>query len=390
MEDPVEWFRRERSALMTAIETARQFGLDELCWDLAVTAATLFESGFYSDDWRESHAAALETVRAAGNKRGEAALLYSLGSLETAISLTAAQDYFEQALQTFEEISDEQGQALALAGLAFIDRHHGYYELALPKYQRAAEWFRAAEDPAGEAYTLKTMAQIYADWLDFDTSKRLLDRAAAICAGLGSARLAAQVGHELGELELHQDRPAAAAEAFASVLEQTRQIGDVIGQAYALTGLGNSYRLTADLAGAQGALSEALELTRGLDDRLIRGRVLVALAELDYATGHFDLALCRTSEATDVLRKLGSADLWHARALEVLGRLHNRAGRCRLAEQAWQSALELANGADTGLDSRLTAELTGLRHRRPANVPVGGLTIAPTADPGLSPRTSWC
>ena len=384
LEDPAEWFRRERSALMTAIKKASQSGLDELCWDLAVTSATLFESGSYSDDWRESHASALKAVRSARNRRGEAALLYSLGSLETAVNLAAAQDYFEQALSTFEEISDDQGQALALAGLAFIDRHRGCYELALPKYQRAVEWFRTAEDPAGEAYTLKTMAQIHADWLDFDTSQQLLDRAWSICQELGSIRLAAQVEYELGELELRRGRLQAAAAAFASVLEQTRQTGDVIGQAYALAGLGNARRLIGDLTGAQSALGEALELTRGLDDRLIHGRVLVALAELDYAKGRFDLALRRTVEATEVLGKLGSAILWHARALEVLGRLHEQAGRASLAEHAWQSALDHATGADTALVSRLTAELARLRHGGRGDVPPAGQASLNSAPPTSS------
>jgi DNA-binding SARP family transcriptional activator len=384
LEDPAEWFRRERSALMTAIETACRSGLDELCWDLAVTSATLFESGSYSDDWRESHASALGTVRGAQNRRGEAALLYSLGSLETAVNLTAAQDYFEQALNTFDEISDHQGQALALAGLAFIDRHRGCYELALPKYQRAVERFRAAEDLAGEAYTLKAMAQIHADWLDFDTSQQLLDRAWSICTELGSIRLAAQVEYELGELELHRGRLTAAAKAFASVLEQTQQAGDVIGQAYALAGLGNARRLTGDLAGATVALGEALELTRNLDDRLIRGRVLVALTELDFAESHFDLALRRAVEATEVLDKLGSADLWRARALEVLGRLHERAGQASLAEGAWQSALEQATGADAALVSRLTTELERLRCGGRADAPSAGQASLAPAPPSTS------
>jgi len=387
LEDPSEWFRGERSALMTAIEKASQSGLDELCWDLAVTSATLFESGSYSDDWRESHACALKTVRGARNRRGEAALLYSLGSLETAVNLTAAQDYFEQALSTFEEIRDDQGRGLALAGLAFIDRHRGCYDLALPKYQQAVEWFRATEDPAGEAYTLKTMAQIHADWLDFDTSQRLLDRAGSICAGLGSIRLAAQVEYELGELELRRGRLHAAAEAFVSVLEQTRQTGDVVGQAYALAGLGNARRMIGDTALAQSALDEALELTRDLDDRLIRGRVLVALAELDYARGLFDLALRWTIEATEVLGKLGSADLWHARALEVLGRLHEQAGRVSLADDAWRSALEYANGADAALVGRLTVELARRRRRGRADVPPAGeASLTPAPPSSSAPR----
>ena len=43
---------------------AAELDLDELCWDLAFTSVTLFESGSYLEDWRTTHEAALERIMA--------------------------------------------------------------------------------------------------------------------------------------------------------------------------------------------------------------------------------------------------------------------------------------------------------------------------------------
>jgi DNA-binding SARP family transcriptional activator/tetratricopeptide (TPR) repeat protein len=362
LENPAEWFRTERSGLMAAIYKASELGLDELCWDLAVTSATLFELGFYREDWYASHATALRTTRAAGNRRGEAALLHSLGTRELGTDLTTARDYFTASLRIFGEIGDKQGRALALTGTAFVDRLEGSYDSALSHYQEAAAGFRAAGDLAGEGHTLKNMAQIHVDRLDFEVAEHLLDGALAICQRIGSVRLTAQALYELAELHLRRDRLARAAEAFASVLKWMQETGDIIGQSYALTGLGNARRMLGDAAGAQSALTTALDLTRGGDDRLVRARILLALAELDYANDRGNLALARIDEAIGLLRELGSAKIWHARGLELLGRVHERAGRASVAEHAWLSAMELAGGADPVLTSQLTKKL-----RRPSS-----------------------
>jgi tetratricopeptide (TPR) repeat protein len=357
MASPAEWFRKERASLVTAIYRAAQLNLDELCWDHAVTAATLFESGFYSDDWRESHAVALNVVRRAGNRRGEAALHYSLGTLQLGIHLATASEHFEQSLKIFEEIGDEQGRALSLAGLAFADRVEGKYENALANYTRAVAGFRAAGDLAGEAHTLKTMAQIYADWLQFDVAERLLNDSLTICRKLGTARLTAQAKYVLAELYLRRDNLELAAEIFESVLRLTHDTGDAVGEAYALAGLGTARRRLGDLAGAEAALGPALELADKTDDRLIRGRVLLALAELDYTRDRSNLSLARIDEAINALKELGCAGVLHARALELLGRVHERAGRVSLAEHMWRLARELAGDADPALADQLGKEL---------------------------------
>jgi DNA-binding SARP family transcriptional activator/tetratricopeptide (TPR) repeat protein len=360
LDNPADWLRAERHGLMTAIGQAAELGLDELCWDLAVTAATLFELGFYRDDWYTTHATALAATRAAANHRGQAALLHSLGTRELGTDLATARDYFTRSLTLFDQIADDQGCALALTGIAFTDRLEGNYTTALARYQQAAVGFRAAGDLAGEGHTLKNMAQIHADQRDYEAAEHLLDSALAICQKLDSVRLTAQTLCELADLNLRRDHPAQAADTFGSVLQWMQDTGDIIGQSYALTGLGNARRMLGDLVGAECALNSALELTLGGDDRLVGARILLALAELDHANDSGILALTRIEQAIRLLRQLGSAKIWHARALELLGRIHHQAGRASIAQHAWQSASELAGTADPTLTSQLAEELRSL------------------------------
>ena len=357
LENPTEWFRAERSGLMAAIGRASELGLDELCWDLAVTLAAFFEVGPYREDWRASHASALSTARAASNRRGEATLLYSLGMRELGTDLVTARDYFTQSLSIFGEIAEDHGRALALAGVAFVERLEGSYDRALPDYHEAVAGFRAAGDLAGEGHALKDMAQIHMDRLDFEVAENLLDRALAICEMLGSVRLTAQVLYELAELHLRRGRLAHAADVFTSVLRRMRQSGDVVGQSYALAGLGNARRMLGDVIGAESALKTALKLTPGDADRLVRARILLTLAELDYANDRDGLALARIDKAIGLLRELGSARIWHARGLKLLGRVHYRAGRIGAAGEAWRSAMDLVSTAEPVLASQLEKEL---------------------------------
>lgn len=361
LRNPIEWFKVERSSLVTVIFQAAQLGLDELCWDLAGTAVTVFESGLYGDDWRNSHASALNAVRRTGNKRGEAALLYSLGTLEASVRMATANTYFEQSLKIFDEIGDTQGRALALSGLGLVSALEGDYDEALARYSQAIAGFREIEDLASEAYTLKSMAQISADRLGYAAAEHMLDDALSIARKLGAPRLTAQVEYALAEIQLRRGRAEQAVAALSSVLRLTREAGDIVGEAFALACMGNAQQMLGDLAGAESALGAALDLAGRAGNRLIRGRSLLGLADLHLARGEEHVALARAEEAIAVFRQHGPKGVWQARALELLGRIHKRAGRLDIAAHAWQAAAELAFGADSVLAGQIIRSLARLR-----------------------------
>jgi DNA-binding SARP family transcriptional activator/tetratricopeptide (TPR) repeat protein len=340
--DPVEWFSIERSSLVNAVFQAAQLGMDELCWDLATTAVTVFESGLYGDDWRDSHACALSSVRDAGNKRGEAALLYSLGTLETSVHVATASSYFGKSLKIFDEIGDKQGQAMAISGLALVDALMGDHDAALARYGQAIAVFRDIEDLASEAYTLKNMAQIRASRLQHAAAERMLDDALLISGKLGTPRLTAQVKYALAELQLHRGRAEQAVDVLSSVLRLSTEVGDTVGQGFARVCVGNARLMLGDLAGAESALAEALDSAGRAGNRLVRGRSLFGLAELHLARDEENAALARVEEAIGVFREHSPGGVWRAGALELLDRIHQRAARPDVAVHAWQAAAELA------------------------------------------------
>jgi DNA-binding SARP family transcriptional activator len=124
--DPLAWYARAGEMLVAGIRQAAQVGSVELCWNLALSAITLFDSGIYLDDWQETHAIALEAAQKAHHIRGQAALHYSLGSLHIAQQrFDRARQALATAARLFTDIGDEQGILLAAECMAFVDRQIG-------------------------------------------------------------------------------------------------------------------------------------------------------------------------------------------------------------------------------------------------------------------------
>jgi DNA-binding SARP family transcriptional activator/tetratricopeptide (TPR) repeat protein len=358
--DPVRWFQGERPALVAAVFQAARAGFDELCWDLALTSVTLFQAGSYVDDWRATARAALGAVRTSGNRRGEAAMLYSLGILALTSQPAAAARDLMRAYRLFDELGDAHGRALTLGGMAFADRIVGRYDRALFRDRAALAAFQEVNDQIGVADMLKDMAQIEIDRCHYDTGEKLLRDALAISQKLSADRAIAQAQHSLAELALRVGRLEQAEEAFDAARIMTLASGDMIGQAYTLVGLGATRTKQAAFERAHVDLTAALELADGCGDPLLRGRTLLALGELDIARQLPVAALARLNAALSALDGIGSAGLWRSRVLLLAGRLHEQAGRPAEADQAWQEALHLAHGEDPVLVEELSAALARL------------------------------
>jgi DNA-binding SARP family transcriptional activator/tetratricopeptide (TPR) repeat protein len=361
LDKPLAWFRAEHAGLVSAVAQAAAAGLDELCWDLAMTSVTLFESEYQVDDWRKTHEIALEATRRAGNVRGEAAILYSLGSLAVAERLGDAARYLDPALGIFEEIDDEHGRALTRASLAFVDRLGGRYEQALARFQQALTGFRAVGDRASEADALTNMAQIELDRERFDVVEALLDQALVICRSLRAPRIAAQTEHRLGQFFLRKGDLDRAERSFRYVLQLVREERDLVGEAYALQGLGTVHTRLERYALAEADLRAALSLSRRVGDNLVHGRVLLAYADFYLAAGKPTAAGSLIGEALVVFSEIGPAAVWLARFLELKARLDEQIGRTAAAAAARQVALELAGDSDPALSRVLTTRLRSAR-----------------------------
>jgi DNA-binding SARP family transcriptional activator len=361
LRDPIAWFQSERVGLAAAILQAAASCLDELCWDLAVSSGAFFQATSYIYDWQRTHEAALACVKDAGNRRGEAGVLYSLGTLALTSRPDRAARDFTVSLGLFEDLGDVRGRALALGGLASAERLSGHYDTALQQYQNALDGFRQVGDPIGEADMLNAIAQIHMDREQHDVAEELLNGALAIGQEQAARRVVARAEYAIGELCLRRGRLQQAEDAFSSALLTIRGASnDPVSHAYALAGLGITRCRQGRFAMAEADLYAALETARRSGDLLIRGQVLLGMAELDIARDQTGSAMARLDEALAVQNDIGSLPLLRARTLLMIGRVHEREGDRAAATRAWQVAAAMASDTDQALASQLAAALARL------------------------------
>jgi len=318
--DPIVWLQRERSALVAAIHQAARSGLDELCWDLATASVTLFEVGAYAEDWQATHTAALDAARQAGNRRGEAAVLYSLATLSLTKRPAEAARQLEAAFDIFTELDDIHGQGLALGNQAFVERLKGAADEAAARYQRALSLYRQSGDLIGEIDMLRGMAKIKLIRDQDDAAEELLAEAERISRRVPHRRVKAQTSYELGELYLKRGDLQRAEKSFEDTLRFARAADDLVGQAYALLGTGTVHYARGDYQSSGEKLEAALESSRETAHLLIQSQILLMLTEVDLRRDDPRRAGTWLRAAQEILSDLGADSALHTRA----GELHVR------------------------------------------------------------------
>lgn len=320
--DPLSWYDQERVTLVAGVRQAAQAGLAELSWSLASSAVPLFESRVYLDDWRETHDIALEAVRKTHNLRGEAAMLYHMGSLHiTLLQFDQAFRELTTAVRLFGDASDDQGIAHATFHLASIDRLSGRLDDATSHYEQALAIFRTSGDNVATASVLQGLAQVKLERDESGAAMELLSEALSLCQATRYPRLEAQILHRLGEACLLTAEFARAVGAFERVLAITSDIGDDIGAAYALQGLGVARTRRGEFDQARTALQQALRRAEDVGEQMARARALLGLGELELACGNARQAADSGQRAADVFDQLKSP-LYKARALTLLNEAH--------------------------------------------------------------------
>jgi DNA-binding SARP family transcriptional activator/tetratricopeptide (TPR) repeat protein len=360
-DEPVEWWENERRAVVAAIRKSAAEGLDELCWDLALAAMSLFEVRGYFDDWRETAELALHATERAGNRTGQAAMLYSLGTLHMSQKrLPEAEGCFASALEKFEAEGDTRGCALVLRNGASVDRMLGRFTSMLAKYEESLVKMREIGDPVGEASVLRSIARFRTEEGEVEQALALLDDALALCRQVNYRRGAALVLSAFGELHLATGKLALARQHYHQVLRIVRDLGDRIGEAHALYGLGLIRRQESKLDNAETTLVNALSLAQQVGERLIEAKVCYALGDIELARGNSAVASEHLHEARALFDELGSA-LWIAKTLILLAEVCEGDGDMALADRVLNDALELLSGLESKEAARLKEQVTELR-----------------------------
>ncbi|MGW7052805.1 BTAD domain-containing putative transcriptional regulator [Streptomyces sp. NPDC054887] len=319
---PLDWLETERLSLVAVVDQAAGLGLDDLAWDLTMSVAVLFETRNYLDDWRECSERALAATRAAGNSRGQAAMLHNLGALEMRLrDFSKAYATFTEALALHELAGEEHGRALVLRNMAMIDEMRGELETAMDHSARALATFRAVGDLSSEAHVLNNMAQIELDRGRTDSAEELSLESLRVSTaiGEGGARSRALGTHRLARVYLAQGKYDLAEEAFLQMIQIVRAKADMLGLAHGLLGLGEARLGARSWGQAKGTLLHALEIAGLVDSALVEGKIKLALGEACWECGEHSAARRYFTEARADFSRIG-VEKWAQRAQGALSR----------------------------------------------------------------------
>lgn len=283
--EPLDWMEGEHANLCGAVTQAAAAGLDQLCWDLAVTVATVCESRGLLDTWERTHREALVATRKAGNTRGTAALLASLGTMHiNAGQYESAKARLTDALALFVDVADPRGLALCRRDLALLARRTGDDERAMMLYGRAIEDFARVDDLVGRATVLTQRAYVLARRGDVALANRDLSEAADINRSVGYLGGVAHTLRRIGQLQSMSGDHDRATGTLLEVLEMVRRSRDVIGEGHLLHNLGEVSLAGGRLRHASGYFTQALEVRENIMDRrgvaAVRSELAVVHARL--------------------------------------------------------------------------------------------------------------
>jgi DNA-binding SARP family transcriptional activator len=316
---PMEWLDSEWENLSLTVEALAQEGEDEYAWEIAVNLAPFYEARGYLDHWARTHRKALTAVRRAHNLQGQAALLYSLGSLHLNRRQTSeARKSLTSAMRIFEALDDRRGMGLCRKDLATLERKSDRDELAMSLYEQAGRDFEVS----GDAWSLASVFTARADILlrrgelervDAELHQALEAWRAAGYLG-GQARALRRVAH----LQLHRGELESARQILSDVLRTVTDDGDVIGEGYVLHDLGRVHARLGESAEAMACLERALTVREHILDQAGAASVRVDLAELWRRKGEPERAGALLESAVEVLGRTGVSEE-RRRAERLLG-----------------------------------------------------------------------
>ncbi|MET7324062.1 BTAD domain-containing putative transcriptional regulator [Streptomyces sp. NPDC005549] len=319
---PLEWFEAERLALVASVRQAARAGLSELAWDLTGSAAVFFGTRSYTDDYRRCCEEALEAAHTHGDLRGQAAMLFGLGSIELVHSeMERSSGYLEQSVRLYEEAGESRGRAVALRLLGQTARARGETEQAMGIFAEALAIFRDTGDAYSEIHALHNMAETELLAERPESAMTYALDAVRLGESLGSdTRNLAQALHRLGQAHLALGSLGEAEQAFLRAVRIVKEKSDTVGLAYTLLGLGETRFRKGDTQQAGTTLADALETAEECGSPMAAGRVRLVLAELSRSLGRTEEARDHLRTAQEVFRDIGAL-AWQRRAEEALAAL---------------------------------------------------------------------
>jgi DNA-binding SARP family transcriptional activator/tetratricopeptide (TPR) repeat protein len=339
--DPLAWLDAERSALVATVRQAADLGLLAGCVRLACTPIRVFDFQVPHGDEITTHTIALDAARRIGDRRAEGTVLAGLARIEIMSGRWAqGRPAMESAERALLAAGERHGLVLVYRELGNLDRFEGRPAAAQARYEAMVRICREIDDPVGEAFGLRGLAQIRLAAGQPERALGLLDAALAAAGRVPGRAPRPMVLYTLGLTSLELGRTSCAEAAFREALSWCRRVGDVGGEVVNLAGLAGAALADGDLDEAERLMAIAYGRQHLARDKVTRGNVLLTYAQVRLARGMAMSAAGFARQAVDTYRQLGASAL-QAQALDLIADSHQALGNVEAAASARAEAAAL-------------------------------------------------
>ncbi len=247
---------------------------------------------------------------------------------------------FAQALDVSRASDHRRGEAAVLNSLGGLFAHQRNVAEALTHFRAALDIQRAIGDRPGEGASLGNMANAIQVMGDYSQASQQLAAAQAIHQAIGNRWNEINDWNDMGLIAQELGDLARAQECLQQGLRLSQEIGDEGGQAYILANMGLVARDQGNLDEAEVLLRRGLALAQAQDDTTLVAGFTTYLSTINLRRGNLEEAIRQAQAALATLQELDlHLDTTHN--LAVLAQAYLRSQQPEQARAYAQQALEV-------------------------------------------------
>jgi CHAT domain-containing protein len=275
---------------------------------------------------------------------------------------------FQQALKTFQEIKDREGESRTHRYLGITYQRIGEYEQALEQFQQSLEhsalWTRSD--------TLSSIGEIYFSLGKYPQALEYFEQAREqsttgsfepISGNLARHTVtfygAIRAFNNLGEVYKHLGQSDQALESYQQALDFARKGGDRTAESLILRNIGANQAQTGQYVQALDSYQQALKIATKINDRAIACATIANIGAVYQQQGRTQPALEQYWQALSVAKEIGDR-VQQSSILNLMGVAYSSLEQYQPALQQYQQALAIARELSNRSEERSILNNIGL------------------------------
>jgi DNA-binding SARP family transcriptional activator/tetratricopeptide (TPR) repeat protein len=260
------WFRAEHAVLMAMVEEAAAQGFARHAWQLAWSLDTpLHRAGRWRDEVRV-HTVAAKAAKAAGESAAAATVTLLLGRGRSELrEWDAAEHAVLEALRLYQERGDARLEAHALIYLGQIALLRGRLDQGVAITGQAVQLCQQIGEQLGLGAALGNLAEAHYERGEYQHARELSRQALDVRGQTGDREGNIPCWLVLGDIERDTGETTQAMHCYGTAARLSREVGNILYLATALTRLGDVQSLMGRWPAAERSWREALTILTNLD-----------------------------------------------------------------------------------------------------------------------------